>query len=461
MTISEIYDKFASDIMQGVNKNMGRGSCYCLSPLKPYHLVAKSVITYSRKHNNKEILIVVDNYSTRQQIYTALREMCPTEDYNVKILSSAYVSPKYHYNHDYIITCCVNDFIIIRKLYSDSIFMLSIFTEVIKEQTVIQAIRQLLPHIDSTVTINDARASLIYLPVEEYHVGVDLTPEDNDKYNKCTDYINQSVKIFGDLKNIDRCKRGYPELNISANKFRTNLAYENGWRETLDTTVELLANIDKIYNPNTLFERACNFYNITAERRNILTDNNEKINKIIEICNNHTDKRILIVSKRGEFAAAITERINNETSLTCLDYHDCIEDAMLVDDMGMPVLHKSGINKGKPRIIKATAISNRNLTEFNQRKANVLSIKYSSDPKIKTDIDVIIITDGLYEDITSIRTRYSDIEFNENPTICYRLYCKNTIEAKQLKDYKPTANIQIIDNNDELIYNEDTGDIII
>lgn len=461
MTIVEMYSKFTEDIMQGVNRNKGRGSCYCLPPLKPYYLIAKSVLTYSHKHENKQILIVVNNYDTRQKILTLLKEMCPTEDYNVKILSSEFINPKYHYVYEYIITCSVNDLLLIRKLYNESMFMLSIFTENIKEQSVIQSIRQLLPNIDTTINSTDARANFIYLPVEEYHVGVDLTQEDKDKYNKCTDYINQSVKIFGDLKNIERCKKGYPELNISANEFRTNLAYENGWRETLDTTVELLANIDKIYNPNTLFERACNFYNITAERRNILTDNNEKINKIIELCLKHADKRILIVSKRGEFAATITERINTETNLVCLDYHECIEDAMLVDDMGMPVLHKTGVNKGKPRIIKATAISTRNLEEFNQGRANVLSIKYSSDPKIKTNIDMIIITDGLNEDITSIRSRYNYIEFNENPTICYRLYCKNTIEARQLKDYKPTANIKIIDNNAELIYDEESGDIII
>lgn len=461
MTTSEVYEKFAKDIMDGFQRNLGRGSCYCLNPIKPYYLIAKCILAYNNKHPNKQILIVVDNFNSRQHIQNELKRLKPNEDYNIKILSKEYINSKYHYNYEYIITCNVDDLFTIRKLYNESTFMLSIFTEVIKEQKLIQEIRTLLPNIISNVNPEEARLAIIYLPVEEYHVGVDFTQEDKDKYDKCTNFINQSIKIFGDLKNIEKCKRGVPELNISASEFRTNLAYENGWRETLDTTVELFAKIDEIYNPNTLFERACTFYNITSERRNLLTDNIQKIDEIINICKKHFDKRILIVSKRGEFAAEISKRINEETSLICLDYHDCIEDAMLVDDMGMPVLHKSGVNKGKPRIIKAAAISTRNLVEFNLGRANILSIKYSSDAKLKTNIDLIILTDGLYDDITSIRKRFTNIEFDEEITICYRLYCKNSLEAKILKDYRPTANIKIIDNNEELVYNEETGDVVI
>lgn len=459
MTTSEIYKKYAEDIMQGFIKFRGRGSCYCLFPLKPYDLIAKCINAYFNKHT-EQILIVVDNYSTRTKILDTIKELFDKE-FNIKILSSQYINPKYHYTYKYIITCNVNDNVILKKLYDESTFTLAIFTEVITNQVIIQYIRQFLPNITSDVSISDLRSSLIYSPVEEYQIGVNLIDEDLEKYNKCTEFINQSVSIFGDIKNIEKCKRGIPELNITANEFRTELAKENGWSETLDTNIELFAKIDQIYNPNILFERACTFYNITAERRNILCNNINKIDKIIDICNNNSDKRILILSKKGEFAAAITEAINNRTSLKCLDYHDCIEDAMLVDDMGVPILHKSGANKGKPRIIKATAISNRNLNEFNSKHANVLSVKYSSESSIKTNVDIVIITDGLHDNIVDIKTRYSKIDFNENPTICYRLYTYDTIEEKQLNAGYMHKNIKVIKEERDVIYDEDTGNVII
>ena len=42
------------------------------------------------------------------------------------------------------------------------------------------------------------------------------------------------------------------------------------------------------------------------------------------------------------------------------DSHDCIEDTIAVDEMGIHILVKSGVNKGKPRVIGSQAQSSLN-----------------------------------------------------------------------------------------------------
>lgn len=112
---------------------------------------------------------------------------------------------------------------------------------------------------------------------------------------------------FGDLKTIEKCKYGDEVLNISATEFRNNIAKQNGWRHDLDTNIAFYKQIDDIYNPNILEEKARNFYSIAKLRRDLCTDNVDKLSVINDICNANKDKKILIVSKRGEFAAQITK----------------------------------------------------------------------------------------------------------------------------------------------------------
>ena len=455
-------ERFIKEAMNGFQVGNGKGSLYCIKPFTPYNLIAECVASFSNKHIGKQILIVVDEYNKRVNIMGKINELYPDNNFNFKILNADYINPRYHYVYDYtIIVGDIKDFTLINKLSLESKFTLFIITEHNNNHNFITHIRNILPNIDISVNKDDIQRELIYSPVEEYWYEVPLSDEDREQYDKCTEFINNTIAIFGNLKNIELAKHGNPILNISASEFRYSLAKQNGWSEELDMKVDYNKMIDNNYNPNVLFEKACTFYNISNERRNLLLNNKNKINEICDICLKHIDKKILILSKNGEFAAAITNYINlTLKNDICGDYHDCIEDMIAVDSYGNPILIKSGKDKGKPRVVKSTAISTNNEKRFNNGIINILSAKVSSNPKLNINVDIVIFTDGISADIIEIKSRFTNLTFNV-PTISYRIFTSDTIEQKKLLEKNQPANVTIYKENEKnAIFDEKSGDII-
>ena len=455
-------EKFITEAMDGFQKNRGKGSLYCIKPFTPYILITQCIASFFNKHIDKTVLIVVDEYSKRVEIIDTINELYPNNNFNYKILNANYINPKFHYVYDYtIIVGNITDFSIINKLNSESKFTLLLMTEHINNHKLITKIRDILPNITVYVNRDDIQMELIYSPVEEYWYSVELSDEDKAQYDKCTEFINNTLAIFGNLANIEYAKTGNPKLNISASEFRYYLAKQNGWSEKLDMKVEYNKMIDTNYNPNILFEKACTFFNISAERRNILFNNKNKLNEIYNICLNNMDKKILIVSKNGEFAAEITNYINTMMGkYVCGDYHNRIEDMMAVDPYGNPILIRFGKDKGKPKIIKSHAISSVNEKKFNNGDINILSIRGASDIRLSINVDIVIFTDGVNFDIIDVKRRFTNSTFNV-PTITHRLFSNDTIEQKKLLEKNQPANIKIYNTNEKnAIFDEKSGDII-
>lgn len=455
-------EKFIVEVMNGFQLNRGKGSVYCVKPFTPYKLVAKCIITFFNKHADKRILIIVETYNIRIELLKALDELAPNRNFEVKILTAAYINPKYRYDSDYtIIVGCIKDSKLIGKLSNESKFTMYVITEHISNQNIISNIRKHLPNIEVSVNKDDIQRELIYSPVEEHWYGVELSDDDLEQYNKYTEFINNTIAIFGNLQNIEFAKHGNPKLNISSSEFRHYLAKQNGWNEELDMSIEYNKMVDTNYNPAVLFEKACTFYNITNERRSLLLNNKNKLDKIKEVCDNNVGKRILILSKNGEFAAAITKYLNDSAGNTiCGDYHDCIEDMLAVDMYGNPILVKSGVDKGKPKVVKSAAISTNNEKMFNEGIITILSAKVSSNIKLCIKVDVVIFTDGISTDIVEVKNRFCNVTFNV-PTISHRMFSSNTIEYRKLIDKNQPANVTIIDQSEKnAIFDEKSGDII-
>ena len=72
----------------------------------------------------------------------------------------------------------------------------------------INNIRNILPCIDTADLDIAIRHDNIYSPVEEHRYGVELSDDDRELYNKYTDYITTCISIFGELSNIEKCKKG-------------------------------------------------------------------------------------------------------------------------------------------------------------------------------------------------------------------------------------------------------------
>lgn len=458
-------DKLITQVINGFQNNKGKASIYCFSTDVIPKLVYSVIIPFCKKHPDKQIFIVVDCYNTRKGIYDYLNSQNVNSDngYNIRILSVDFVKPQYHYEYMLTLTVGVNDNLpIITKLAKESHFTLAILTKNIMNTEFISNVRNILPSIETADLDIAIRQDNIYSPVEEHRYGVELSEDDRAIYNKYTDYITTSVSIFGDLSNIEKCKKGDEKLGISAADFRNSIARENGWSENLDTNVDFMKQIDDIYNPNILFERACTFYTIAKQRRDLVCDNEAKLEVIRNICLDNKDKKILIISKRGEYAAKVTKYLNECLDLSCGDYHDCIEDTIAVDEMGIPILVKSGVNKGKPRVIGSQARSSLNEKRFNAGLLNILSIKSASNVKLKIACDIVIFTSPLCDSIIDVRTRFTNVSFNNVPTIIYHIYCNSTIENDKLNREKECSTIKVINDTENFIgYDESSGDIIL
>ena len=288
-------------------------------------------------------------------------------------------------------------------------------------------------------------------PVEEMRIGIELVPDsETAKLVRYYDeFISTSLNIFGSFDNIQLARVGYTKANISATQFCYNLALENGWNEHLDMSVELNVKLDELYNPANIRDRATQTYEIIRNRAKLLSSYDTKLDEVLNIINENPDKHILIINKYGEFAAKITDFINNILQKeVCGNYHDKVEPIPASDLEGNPIFIKSGKNAGKRRMISYQAQKTYNEQRFNLSLINVLSTNNTPDKDLKIPVDIIIITSPLCEDIESYIYRLSNVTYTTNVIKLYTLYVKNTIEEKKL-DSKQISETHILIENEQ------------
>lgn len=308
-------------------------------------------------------------------------------------------------------------------------------------------------------------------PVKEYRVQCCLTQPDQETYDKYTKYISDSVTIFGDFNKMDECRTGNRELNLSAETCRTLVAESNGWKPVMDMSDIMAKSIDELYNPVALGERASQVYNIIRERANLLTDNIVKLEEVLKIVKSNLGKKILIVSKRGEFASKITEYINSNVEYTsksiktngeifdtnikllqydyCGNYHNDMEGIPAYDKHGKPKVYKSGKKIGQPVIMQAKAQRSHNLTLFNEDYMRVLSANNSIDTDFNGIVDLVIFTSPNCYTIQDLKYRLPNLSFSTEPNIIYMIYLKDTTEDKKLSEMKGGRNYEIVKESED------------
>ena len=258
------------------------------------------------------------------------------------------------------------------------------------------------------------------------------TYDDRELYKQYTRYTNDTISVFGSIEMVNMARSGNSKTNTSATEIRDTIARNNGWSETLDTSQDYNRQIDDIYNPNALYERACNFFNIADKRRKLVIQNEFKLEKILEIIKENNTAKILIVSKNDQFANAVSEYLNQE-GYQCGNYHDDIPEQIDIDDNGIPRYIKSGKNAGKMRIIKSKAISSRDEQRFNN------SI-----------------------DIESFKTRFRNVKINGIPNKVYYIYSSDTIEENNIKNLQTIPFLTLHNEQEKnAVFDENSNQIIL
>lgn len=430
-------DKYIESIVHGFQENRGHASCCCFNKNMIPELVSSFVKRFCDKNKNRTVLVVTNTFAERTELAKRLETdgLVFENEYKCRVLSYQYINTKYNSSrHDLTIVIGLNnDIQQIQWHYRHSTFALAIFTNPNVNEEVMDVICKNMPLIDTKDASTLMRKDDIYSPVKEVDVAVELSGDDAIKYKKYDEFVSTSMVIFKDLETVEKCKHGDKEAGVSAIEYRTRLAHENGWSEELDTSLPYMRQIDSLYNPNILYERACTFFNIARDRRNFTASNSSKLETILKLCEENKDKKILIVSKSGDYATTITKYINGKSELKCGDFHDCIPPMEMQDESGMLIVVKSGKNKGKTKMLGSQAISTMNMKKFNEDKLNVLSIKECSDPSLSVTVDTIIITSPACSNIVELKQRFENLKVNgETPTV-YVIYCADTIEAEEVE----------------------------
>ena len=287
-------------------------------------------------------------------------------------------------------------------------------------------------------------------PVKECLVGLTITPD--TELDKEMNYYNREIStalaIFGNFDNIKYARLGNSATNCSSMMICDAIARTNGWDNHLDMSSEFNRDIDKLYSPSAIKERADSIYNIIRERSTKLASSKDKLSYILDIVNDNLDKNILIINKYGEFANLVTDYLNDKFGKRiCANCHDKVDNVPAVDDYGNPIFIKSGPKKGQPKLLGVIAQKKLAQKLMNSHKINVISCGASPDKSLDVDIDLVIITSPLCDTIESYFYRLSKVHFS-NEVLLYTLFYKSTLEEKKLEDRTVPANHTIINDFD-------------
>lgn len=461
--MKNVFDLF-EEAASSWRSNKGKGTAIVPNQLNPKILVYTILTKLYEKDDNTDVLIVTETFNDRVELIEFLTHQ-EDEDNNaefkklldnkiLKVFSSNYYnSYNWKYNGTVLIWYCpitYSDYTIASM--SRYKFSLTILSSLFKNPTELANLYKVNPLLDCfrQAEIDEIRVSS---PVEEKWVEV-VIPEDSEDwklYQYYTKYIETSLNIFGSFDIIKQARVGNESLNISAISICNQIAIENGWNEHLDMNYEFNQKLDELYNPNSLKHRASETYEVIRNRANLISDYDGKLEKILNIVNECSGDKILIINKRGEFANKVTEYLNNNSETeVCGNYHNKMDDIEAVDIDGNPIFIKSGQFKGKRKTMGYKAQMTLNEKKFNLNKIRCLSLSNAPDKSLNVSFDTIIITSPLSEDIKSYLYRLSNIKNKDTNIKLFSIFCKNTIEQQRLVN-KPISENHIIVNKTEIM----------
>ena len=301
-------------------------------------------------------------------------------------------------------------------------------------------------------------------PVEEELIDV-VIPEDTEEYKLLqyyNEYITTSLNIFGSFDIMQQARLGNDKFNISANQICYQIADENGWKPNLDMSVDINIQIDEMFNPTNIKERAVRTYECIRSRAELLSNYDGKLKVINDIVHKHENEKILIINKRGSFARKVTEHLNMMFgAVICGDYHDHVDQIPEVDDRGKPVYYKTGAKKGKQRFLGAAAQKTRNEKLFLSNKLSVLSTNNAPNKDLNADVSVVIITSPQCETIESYMYRLANVCYPTNKIKLYTIYVKNSLEEKKLQNRVVADTHAIVNKCEKVVVSENNYDFVV
>ena len=439
----------------------GKGSIHCVKPLDYSEIICRIITQMRNKNPTAKVFIAVKEWANRVKVFDKFKEY-NIDSNTINCVTEGYLKARYTYSYDICFIIGINEITPeVYNLFVHSKFRLMILTDDVIDSKKLSNIYEKCKPINNPIDANSINAYRLSLPVEEHQIAVDFANTEHlNSYNSYSEYITQVLQIFGNFSNIAYARKGAPD-GRSSEQVLNDIAKYNGWSSTMDMNNPFTKQIDECYNPIVLGEKAHTCYEVIRKRGQLVSDNNAKLEVIAQIVKDNPNDKIIIISKRGEFAAEITNYLNETFGEICGDYHDKIEPRIMTDDDGVPILYKSGSMKGQPRIAHAQAIGSRNLDFYNRGRLRVLSLKNASNTAISASFSVMIITSSLCDTIDEIRYRFNHLDIDSNKLVVYKLFMNETIEEKSLGKEKPSPNHTIIEAKKNFMFGSENNEDII
>lgn len=471
-TFGELFE----DAINHWKDKKGIGTAFILPPLNDKIMVLGILQRVCNKSPTAKIIICVNSFDDRIDIIEFLTNQKGEDENNkefkklikdgyIKVLTNDFISKSLYIGKPLLSIIYHPNSIDsgIKALLNFSKFKLVIMNKLLSNNEDSALLYKLCPLLDDFKQ-NEINAIRVSSPVEDIRFSVTI-PKDSEEgkllkyYNE---YITTSMAIFGSFEVINQARIGNKDFNISSAQICAQIAQENGWNEHLDMSTEFNVQIDELYNPGKLKDRASDTYEIIRKRNNLLSDYSGKLDIIYNIIHDNPNKKILVINKRADFASKVTDYINNlSETIVCGNYHDKVSPIPAVDINGNPLYYKSGNRKGERKMMADKAQRSFNEAAFNKGNIRVLSTSNSPDKSLCINVDIIIITSPQCEELKSYIYRLDKLRFNDNTIHLYNIYCKNSIEEKLLDNQILSYNHKVLNDEEKVIIEQDNSDFIV
>lgn len=394
----------------------------------------------NEKENNDEFKRLLDNRNII--IYTF--------DYANDRTIFADVMIAYHIDDNYIDS-------IVRHLKSNK-FKLAIFNKLLKPE-VSAKLYKVCPNLDVFSSFEVA-LNRLSSPVEEMTHGVSLVSVDINLHKNYNDFISTSMSIFNDFDTLNKARQGDTVTNTSSAQYCAHLAAENGWNPNLDMSVEVNRQLDSLYNPNALKERASTTYEIIRSRNVFLTSYKHKVDSIIAFLKEHNNEQFIIISKYSEFADKLATEINKEFGLDkCKSLHDKIDSIPAIDDNGNIITYKSGAKKGTPKMWGYASQAKLFVKRFAEKRLQILSLTNAPDKDLSLQVDGIILSSPLCMTPNQYLYRLGKVSFNSETIHFHTFYIKDSIEQKAIEGRNVNESYTLVTDYENNIITDDLSDV--
>jgi len=264
----------------------------------------------------------------------------------------------------------------------------------------------------------------------EYNYVVSMNEETAVRYFDIESRMTAILSVFRDYNNIKRCTFG--EGSKSAYACRLEFAEDNGWNKDLNTSIPLFAQIEKHYNPDSLYDQASLYARLIVERDKVINRCQDKISAVTSILEVNKNKKFVILARGNEMCDDIAKDARS-LRIKIESIHADTPSRELKDENGDWIRVKTGANKGKPKVFGTKLVNDSIVALFNAKKIRALVTTGTLDKSLKIEgVDAIICTSPKATNYYELKSRIANLSFNSD-VIVINITFDVTKDLRELK----------------------------